>query len=437
MANYGAADEEEDCESDGLEEASLIGPASVVPSDGSLNAPKQGARDSATRAGGVAAAGKREGEGEGEGECEGEGEDEDEGEGEGEGEDDENSVIGTLLQLVPTLIISLAGLLFAGYLLDATQSWLVFKTVHELFVLVPVLLGLKGNLDMTLASRLSTAAHAGELGNTLADAWPMLRASMALVQVQAILVSLLSSVIACAMRRATMDLERATLIVVSSVVTMSLSAFALGMFTCALVVVSHWNDFDPDNIATPVVSSLGDLFTLLMLAGVSTLLHSAVRQGAFFVLPMCFAVLLCVLLPWATLETQKHAGCRSVLVLGWPPIIVAMAISLVAGSFLDDGMARYAGLAALVPVLNGSGGNLGCVYAARLCTSVNTREGRVDGMSWVMRLLMALVVPLSLLFMIIVRLVDLGHINVNAPLVLAYTGAGLVQTPQRSLGPPT
>jgi solute carrier family 41 len=33
----------------------------------------------------------------------------------------------------------------------------VFINVTELFILVPALLGLKGNLEMTLASRLSTA----------------------------------------------------------------------------------------------------------------------------------------------------------------------------------------------------------------------------------------------------------------------------------------
>lgn len=37
------------------------------------------------------------------------------------------------------------------------QHWEVFKKVTEVFILVPALLGLKGNLEMTLASRLSTA----------------------------------------------------------------------------------------------------------------------------------------------------------------------------------------------------------------------------------------------------------------------------------------
>ena len=38
-----------------------------------------------------------------------------------------------------------------------TQHWSVYVHITELFILIPALLGLKGNLEMTLASRLSTA----------------------------------------------------------------------------------------------------------------------------------------------------------------------------------------------------------------------------------------------------------------------------------------
>ncbi len=37
------------------------------------------------------------------------------------------------------------------------QHWDIYREVNEIFILVPALLGLKGNLEMTLASRLSTA----------------------------------------------------------------------------------------------------------------------------------------------------------------------------------------------------------------------------------------------------------------------------------------
>ena len=50
----------------------------------------------------------------------------------------------------------------AGVILDAVQNWAVFTEVGVI-IMVPALLGLKGNLEMTLASRLSTACNLGKL----------------------------------------------------------------------------------------------------------------------------------------------------------------------------------------------------------------------------------------------------------------------------------
>lgn len=43
------------------------------------------------------------------------------------------------------------------------QHWEVFKEMSEVFILVPALVGLKGNLEMTLASRLSTAVSGNKI----------------------------------------------------------------------------------------------------------------------------------------------------------------------------------------------------------------------------------------------------------------------------------
>jgi hypothetical protein len=68
-----------------------------------------------------------------------------------------------LKESLPSLLMGLAGLLMAGALLDALPTWPVFQKVGVLFALVPNLLGLKGNLEMNLSSRLSTAANVGLL----------------------------------------------------------------------------------------------------------------------------------------------------------------------------------------------------------------------------------------------------------------------------------
>lgn len=72
------------------------------------------------------------------------------------------------------------------------QRWRVFIEVPEIIVLVPALLGLKGNLEMTLASRLSTEANLGNMDDSK-EQWSMITANLILVQVSLIILILYSS----------------------------------------------------------------------------------------------------------------------------------------------------------------------------------------------------------------------------------------------------
>ena len=63
------------------------------------------------------------------------------------------------VQILFPFLVAGFGMVGAGIVLDIVQHWTVFKDINELFILVPALLGLKGNLEMTLASRLSTLVN--------------------------------------------------------------------------------------------------------------------------------------------------------------------------------------------------------------------------------------------------------------------------------------
>lgn len=62
------------------------------------------------------------------------------------------------------------------------QDWRVFREVPEFLILVTPLLGLKGNLEMTLASRLSTQANLGNLDGDNRR-WTICWANLSLIQV--------------------------------------------------------------------------------------------------------------------------------------------------------------------------------------------------------------------------------------------------------------
>jgi len=72
------------------------------------------------------------------------------------------SAISLLIQSTPSLIVSLIGLIFTGQLLDHLAVWNVFLKCDELFIAVPALQNLKGNLEMCLGAKLGTAVSSYE-----------------------------------------------------------------------------------------------------------------------------------------------------------------------------------------------------------------------------------------------------------------------------------
>ena len=62
-----------------------------------------------------------------------------------------------ITQSTPSLMASVVGSVMTGIVFDQVQFWPAFVRIGELFILVPVLLNLKGCLEMNLASRLSTS----------------------------------------------------------------------------------------------------------------------------------------------------------------------------------------------------------------------------------------------------------------------------------------
>ena len=285
----------------------------------------------------------------------------------------------TLQILLPFLIAGL-GMVSAGLLLDIVQHWTVFTEINEIFILVPALLGLKGNLEMTLASRLSTAANMNKMDDKY-DALNLIVGNLSLVQCQGIVIGFLAAFTGVLMGWGTtgrINGDHVLLLASSSVCTASIASFVLGLVMVLVIALSRKCKINPDNVATPIAASLGDLTTLGLLSWISSVLWED-QQKDRWLIPLMIAFYI-VMIPISAAIAYRCQETRNVLFSGWSPVLIAMLISSGGGLILDLAVDRFKGIAVFQPVMNGVGGNLVAVQASRMSTRLHQiSDGRGPG----------------------------------------------------------
>eukprot|EP00092_Neocalanus_flemingeri_P020039 GFUD01021699.1.p1 GENE.GFUD01021699.1~~GFUD01021699.1.p1 ORF type:complete len:464 (-),score=119.40 GFUD01021699.1:86-1477(-) len=284
-----------------------------------------------------------------------------------------------VLQVFPTYLMAGCGMVGAGLLLDYVQYWPAFVNVPEIIIVVPPLLGLKGNLEMTLAARLSTAAHLGHLDDRKV-AISTIVGNLILVQCQGIVVGFLASLCGLAMGWLPVgkaNYEQALLLCASAMVTASLASFILALIMVFVIVLARRCNCNPDNIATPIAASLGDITTLGLLAWISDILFNDYNIGGYKAQIIIGGYFLVLPLFLALAYNNEHVA--EVLRVGWTPVLMAMLIASGGGFVLEMAVEHFKGVTLFAPVMNGSGGDLVGIQASRMTTYLNKATNSLIG----------------------------------------------------------
>jgi mgtE-like transporter len=138
------------------------------------------------------------------------------------------------------------------------------ELIPGLIVITPAVLGMRGNISCTLGSRLGSAIHMGLI--TKIDRNPELvnnvSGSLLLSFIMSVILGITGHIITIALGMQSAGAITLTLIAVlagvSSGLILSVVAvlLALGMFRFG---------FDPDNVVTPAIATIGDIVSMVMI----------------------------------------------------------------------------------------------------------------------------------------------------------------------------
>lgn len=167
---------------------------------------------------------------------------------------------------MPVLLFTVLAELLAGALL--LQLDIAFHSLIGLFILIPGLMQLRGNISTSLAQRLGSGTHLGTISwkqglneplraNIKVAFFLVIIMSTAL-GVGAWLVSILLQLIA---PQTGLVLQLPHFLAIALVTALLASVFQVTI-TVTVSLFSHARGLDPDNITIPLVAALGDIITI-------------------------------------------------------------------------------------------------------------------------------------------------------------------------------
>lgn len=237
--------------------------------------------------------------------------------------------------------------------------------VAGLFVLIPVSIGMRGNIFGALAARLGTSIHSG-LFEVTRDKAGLLYSNV----YSATLLTIATSVTMAALARAIAGLigiETVSLwdFIVVAVLGGLLSSVVVLAVTIVLSITSFRRGWDLDSVGSPLITAIGDVVTL------PSILLASYMVGIDYVTPIVGGI--CLVAGAVSLAhgwTTAQVAVRRIVRESFPVLCIAIVLDVLAGTVVEPRIADvFIPFPALLVVLPGfleNTGALGGILAARL-----------------------------------------------------------------------
>ena len=240
--------------------------------------------------------------------------------------------------------------------------------IHEvqgLFVLIPVSIGMRGNIFGALAARLGTSIHSGLFDVSWEREGPLAQnvyGATRLTLVTSVTMALIARGVAGLIGLETVSaLDFVVVALVGGVLS---SVFVLGV-TIYISIASWKRGWDLDSVGAPLITAIGDVVTLPCLLLASYLVGIDVVTPAIGVIAIVAAIAALVR-GW----TDPRLVARRIVRESFPVLAVAIVLDVLAGAVVQprvgEAFLAYPALLIIIPGFLENTGALGAVLAARL-----------------------------------------------------------------------
>lgn len=137
----------------------------------------------------------------------------------------------------------------------------------------------------------------------------------------------------------------------------------------AVIMISHRCKMNPDNLATPLAASIGDVVSISVFSAIASAFFERLQDQVWILYVVLVGYLL--LLPLWICIVLRNKYTRNVLTSGWVPVLSALFISGLGGLILNEVVNKFTGFVVFQPIINGIGGNLVSVQASRISTMLH------------------------------------------------------------------
>lgn len=282
----------------------------------------------------------------------------------------------SLKQSFIAIFLSVLTDILAGTILGNAEEMLIL--LPGMFVLVPTAISMRGNIFGSLGSRLSSALHIGFIQKFTLKSRTIknnIHASMTLTFMFSIILGFVAKGVLMLFGMNSISVVELVLI---SFIGGILSGVVLLFITLGISFYSHKRGWDPDNVTSPIITALGDFFTIpaLLLAAIMVM-----KAGQYHVILFALFVIISIYMFAHAMYfgkkekmESKESSIKHIIIQSSPIILLSLVLDAFSGVFIELNMSKIALvpiILMLIPAFLEEGGNVGNILSSRLGTKLH------------------------------------------------------------------